>query len=642
MSGVSCLYRRSSGIYAVRIVIPRRLRPLVGKGEVHTSTGLHDLGAAKLTALKIQTQWREKLMALDIQRLASSGALLHGEGLISILEAAGAMGLSVGALLSELRNARAELFTQANHWQGWSVVDLWDVERDYDDSFVLNDVERRGTQQSLSSTVRAFDAAVTISALLTTGVSTESVFRLSGHGGFWPETEVHIPLAAWMTLKPTIERIRSSLAGALPPEVKKASVSPTVEPHAGVMAPDVITIKHGRKKFSELFELCKTHRNWGLDQKRRMMTEAGLFIELMDDPELGSIEVETIHEFANRLGKLPSNIYQCRRNYDVHSLTDLISIAEREGLERKNQTTVKGHVSKIAEILNYAKDKGMMHANPAGGYKRGFGASKAVRAQDAREAFTSAELELIFNQPWFAAGTGEFSSSGLTQWRPYNYWLPLLALTTGGRLNELAQLYLDDVRQSENGTWYLDFNLDGADKLDTDDSDLGPDKSLKTVNSIRVVPLHALIVSAGLPDYVAVLRKAGYDRLFPELKRDAVKGYGKPAGSWFNERFLGRRLGIERNGKKTFHSFRHNFVTALERLDQSERVMTQLAGHERGKTQSGTRYAKDRDAGELKGIIDRLSYPCLAGLGAFDSKAGLKAIKAALRRRSSRPTVTTR
>jgi len=131
----------------------------------------------------------------------------------------------------------------------------------------------------------------------------------------------------------------------------------------------------------------------------------------------------------------------------------------------------------------------------------------------------------------------------------------LLALTTGGRLNELAQLYLDDVRQSENGTWYLDFNLDGADKLDADDSDLGPDKSLKTVNSIRVVPLHALIVNAGLPNYVNALREAGHDRLFPELKRDAIKGYGKPAGSWFNERFLGRRLRIERNGKKPSIAF---------------------------------------------------------------------------------------
>jgi hypothetical protein len=69
-------------------------------------------------------------------------ALLHGKGLISIPEAAGAMGMSGNTLFSELRNAGAELFNQTTQWQDWSVADIWDVERDYDDSFVLNDVKR--------------------------------------------------------------------------------------------------------------------------------------------------------------------------------------------------------------------------------------------------------------------------------------------------------------------------------------------------------------------------------------------------------------------------------------------------------------------------------------------------------------------
>jgi integrase len=224
---------------------------------------------------------------------------------------------------------------------------------------------------------------------------------------------------------------------------------------------------------------------------------------------------------------------------------------------------------------------------------------------------------------------------GLTNWRPHYYWLPLLGLTCGGRLNELAQLYLDDVRQSEGGTWYVDFNLEGADKTD---ADADTDKSLKTVNSVRIVPLHDFVIRAGLLEYVIALRKAGHTRLFPELKRDVIKGYGKPAGSWFNDRFLKNKLGIKRNKRKTFHSLRHNFVTALERLDQPERVMSQLAGHERGKSQSSTRYAKDRNADELKNVIDSLTFECLAGLGKFDAEAGLKAIKAALRRKKKGQT----
>lgn len=529
MTGISCLYRRSSGIYAVRIAIPQRLRALIGKGEVHTSTGLRDLGAAKLAALKIQTHWREKLMVLDIQRLASTAPLFQGGGLISICEAAGVMGLSNGVLLSELRNESSELFTQARNWQGWNISDLWGVERDHDGTFVLNDVERVGTQQSLSAVVRAFDAAVTTAALLTEGASTESIFRLSGSGAFWPTSEVQVPLSAWMTHKIVLERIRNRLSKGLDKTSTKKSVLPT---STGEVVGDTITLKHGHKKFSELFDLYRNHKSWGEDQKRRMATEERLFAELMDDPELSTIEVETIHEFAARLSKLPSDIYQSRRRYSVSSLTDLMQFAEREGLKRKSGKTVKGHVSKIAEVLNYAQRKGMMHANPASGFKRGYEATKTkIRAQDDRDPLTPEELGLIFGQDWFSTGTGEFSDRGLTNWRPHYYWLPLLGLTSGGRLNELAQLHLNDVRQSENGTWYLDFNLNEPDKLDTDDGDISPDKSLKTVNSIRVVPLHESVVRAGLPEYVEALRGAGYDRLFPELKRDKVKGYGKPAGS---------------------------------------------------------------------------------------------------------------
>lgn len=636
MTGVSCLYRRVSGIYAVRIFVPHRLRDLVGKGEIHTSTGLRDLGAAKLVALKIQSEWREKLMVLDMHRLAAAGPLLQGEGLISVSEASEAMGLSNGVLLTELQSEKSSLFTQARNWHGWSVSDLWDVERDHDDTFVLNDVERIGVQQNLTSIVRAYDTAITIAALITEGASSEAIFRLSGSGGFWPSREISIPISAWMVSKTDLERIRARLTTRFSTSSShKTSGASSSMVATGTVVTDVITAKHGHKKFSELFTLYRNHQSWGEDQKRRMATESNLFVELMNDPELATIEVETVHEFATRLGRLPSNIYQSRRRYSVTSLTDLMLVAEREKLPLKTPETIKRHIGKIAEVLNYAHRKGMMHANPASGFKQGQNKFKKRRTQDERSSFTTEELELIFAQSWFSSGSGDFSSTGLTNWRPYYYWLPLLGLVSGGRLNELAQLYLDDVRQSDDGTWYLDFNLNEVDKLDADSADSDTDKSLKTVNSIRVVPLHDVVINAGLPEYVTALRKAGYNRLFPELKRDAVKGYGKPAGSWFNERFLGKKLGIKRDGMKTFHSFRHNFATALERLDQPERVTNQLTGHERGKTQSATRYAKDRTVGDLKSVIDGLEFQSLINLKRFNVKAGLNAVRAAIRRKTS-------
>ena len=624
----ACLYRRPSGIYAIRVRVPDRLRPVLGKGEIHISTGLREPSTAKLAALKIQHELRRRLMTLDLDRIATPSPLLAGDGLLPVIEAAKAIGMSADTLLGELRNERADLFTQAQHWHGLSVANIYDIDRDYDGTFILNDVEDQGIPQTLAGIVRAYDSAAVVSALLAEGKARESIFRLSesGNGAFWPDEPVEVPMSAWMASKKAVERIRSGLVIHLPPSPKKAPVAPSTPPEPAAPTPTPVgPQKHAGMRFSELFDQYRKHRNWGEDQTRRMTTEAGLFIELMDDPALGDIDLKTVTEFVDKLKQLPSDIYLSRRRFKVQSLQELAQIAAKKGLALKNGTTISGHVGRIAEILNFAKDKGMLHANPASGYKREWGMGKKVRTQDKRETFTPDELKKIFSQDWFVTGAGAFTQSGITNWRPHCYWLPLLALTTGARLNELAQLYLDDVRQSESGTWLLDFNLDQPDKID------GDDKSLKTVNAERIVPLHDAVIAAGLPEYVAALRKAGHVRLFPELKRDAVKGYGKPAGSWFNERFLGHQLGMVRDGKKTFHSFRHTFITALERLDLQERVMAQIAGHERGKTQSGSRYAKDRSADELKPIIDRLKFECLAGVGHFDAEAGLKAVKYAQR-----------
>lgn len=629
MSGVSCLYRRPSGIYAVRLAVPARLRPSVGRGEIHVSTGLRDWNAAKVAALKIQTHWREKFMTLDLEKLTTANPLLNGDGLISVCEAAKAIGLSDGSLIGELLNDRVSVFTHAQHWQGWHVEDLDAIEREPDGGFVLNSVEALGTHLAHSGVVRSLSPRGTLSSLLAEGKSTESAFRLQGSAAFFTDAEMVISSSSWMVQKTAIERVRERLARAIPPEARKSASVPEKPVSEGVIVPGGDATKHSKKRFSELFDLYRNHRKWGEDQKRRMATEAGLFIELMDDPPLGEIELETIHEYAKRLSRLPNDIYLSRRRLKVKTLPELMAVAERESLPRKNPKTVRGHVGRVAEILNFATTKGMMTANPASGFQREWSIGKKARPQDERDEFTPDELALIFSQEWFANGAGTFSAKGWTDWRPYYFWLPLLALITGGRLNELAQLHLDDVRQSDKdgAVWYIDFNLNEPDKMDADEGDYEPNKSLKTVNSIRVVPLHEIAVKAGLPEYVAALREAGHIRLFPELTRDKVKGYGKPAGSWFNERLLGRRLSIERNGRKTFHSLRHNFATAVERLDLPERVMAQLLGHERGRTQSGTRYAKDRDAAELKPIIDRLAFPSLAGVGRFDMPAAMKALK---------------
>ncbi|KVC92729.1 integrase [Burkholderia ubonensis] len=655
MAQTSCLYRRPSGIYVVRLVVPQRLRAAVGKNEIHASTRLRDWEAAKLVAHRIQAHWREHFMTLDIEKLRAENPLLDGEGMIPIVEAARTIGMQPELLANELLNDGAHVFTHLHGQSCWRVPVLNDLDRDFGGEFIWNEVKAYREQTLHTGLVRFLDPRATLQQIVTAGESQEGVFRDGKSAGVFLEDPIAVDLARCIVLKTAVTKVRSRLVASLSPVLTVALPAPSIISSAPTALPaptlsatvgavpagfprsieptpvvfDPITAKHGKKRFWDLFELYARNRTWGEDQTRRMTTEASLFRDLMGNPELGEIELETIDQYASRLAQLPTDIYLAKRRFGTNSLDDLILIAEREGLERKREATIKGHVGRLSEVLAFGERKHMLRFNPASDYKRGDGRFNAPRAQDERHAFTSQELSLIFAQDWFATGAGSFNRTGWTTWRPHYYWLPLLGLFTGGRINELCQLYLSDIHQTDGGVWYLDFNLMGPDKVDESD------KSLKTINALRVVPLHDRLIQLGLPEYVQALRKDGYIRLFPELKRDAVKGYGKPASSWFNERFLGRTLSIERNGMKTFHSFRHTFLTATERLGTPERVMAQIAGHQRGDTESWNRYAKDRDADQLVPVVNGLDFPETDDIAPFIASDGIRAIRCAERQKDS-------
>jgi integrase len=305
----------------------------------------------------------------------------------------------------------------------------------------------------------------------------------------------------------------------------------------------------------------------------------------MENPTLGEVDGAMMLRYRERLRTLPIDVYQTRRRYGARSLADLVGLVKVHSLPTMSAARASAYIAKIGEAFAWGVRRGFMTANPTAGMQQR--KKRLAREQDERDIFTEADLQAIFSAPWFRAGTGEKTASGdYRQFQPHYYWLPLLGLYTGGRLNELCQLHLKDIQCTTSGLWFLDFNLIGSGTIDE------PDKRLKTVNAEQVVPVHPELIRLGFTHYVDALKGAGYDRLFPELRFDEVKGYGKQAGQWFNERFLGVKLGIPRDGRRTYHSFRHMTITWLYNAETPETVVSQLSGHERGKTLSAQRYKK--------------------------------------------------
>ncbi|WP_152533214.1 site-specific integrase, partial [Pseudomonas syringae] len=291
-------------------------------------------------------------------------------------------------------------------------------------------------------------------------------------------------------------------------------------------------------------------------------------------------------KYEAKLRKMPSNRYEAARRHGTNDANELLYLAESLDEERLSEKSIVNYLNKLKELFSWAVDEDYLTKNPAVKIVPKVLAIQK-RAQDARDKFEQSDLLSIFSVEWFKlAGIARNKSGGLRETRPYYYWLPLLGLYTGARLNEICQLYLEDIEEYEPGKYLIFINDHDPATAHDKNPTFAIDKSIKNKASKRSIPIHPDLVFLGLIDYIHALKANGYTRLFPELRFDRIKGYARAAGSWFNERFLGKTLKFERNGMKTFHSFRHTFITALIDNAIPENIINEIAGHERGDTTS--------------------------------------------------------
>jgi integrase len=252
----------------------------------------------------------------------------------------------------------------------------------------------------------------------------------------------------------------------------------------------------------------------------------------------------------------------------------------------------------LGGILTRAERDGFFEALP--GWSNPFHVRFEIAAseRDPYEPFSMEELRQLFASPVFAhrarpqGGRGEAA-----------YWFPMIALLSGARRTEIAQLKCGDIRQGEGGIWYFDFTNEGE------------DQSLKTSSSARSVPIHSELIRLGLLDLVAARAnvQSGDAPLWPGFEPPIdpkVKAWTK----WFG-RYLATH--VVDHPAKTFHSFRHTFKRACREASLSEEIHHALTGHSGGGV--GRRYGRERrpdgtlDRGislqRLKTEIDRVSYP---------------------------------
>lgn len=296
---------------------------------------------------------------------------------------------------------------------------------------------------------------------------------------------------------------------------------------------------------------------------------------LPEDKPVASLTRADGRAIRDFLSKIPRH---AGKRYAKLSLREAAAAAERDEAETLAPKTIASYLQNLNAMMNWATAEGWLDRNPFSGL-----VGKA-EARTERRSYTPEELRVLFA-----------SLAGYRRTTPWRFWLPVLGLYTGARLNELAQLRVEDVADVE-GVPCIRISPYTAEGIRADD------KKLKTSSSRRVIPLHHEVVSAGFVDWARGQGKPA-DRVFHELPKDAAGGYSRTATRWFAGHLKVTDL---KSPGLTFHSLRHTFRDAARDGGVPREMAEALGGW--ATSAVSDRYGDRGRIKPLKQAVDQLDF----------------------------------
>ncbi|MBY5930477.1 tyrosine-type recombinase/integrase [Halomonas sp. DP8Y7-3] len=290
---------------------------------------------------------------------------------------------------------------------------------------------------------------------------------------------------------------------------------------------------------------------------------------------------QDVKQLQDTLLKMPPN-FQKR-------LTTGLSVQQVINLNRNGKTlstiTFNNYMAMYIAVFNYAIKEGYIENNP---FRKTRIHQKKLKSSY-RDVFSTSDLHKIFSyvEGKLDIGDRNFSDPSKKVLRADRYWLTYLCYYTAGRLNELAQLYTNDIYQV-NGIWCI--HIRAGNKY----------QRIKNLNSERVIPIHRSLISLGFLQYVQ--QQDGH--IFPMLTYLEKNGYGHHVSAWFTKTI--RKLNISNGRKLSMHSFRHTGANLLKQQGIEAHLISGLLGHSTG-TISLDRYGKTLNPESLIEVVNKIT-----------------------------------
>jgi integrase len=255
-----------------------------------------------------------------------------------------------------------------------------------------------------------------------------------------------------------------------------------------------------------------------------------------------------------------SAITRAEINRFIKYLNDehMVQAGASKGKPGLGKRTVDNHTSVLNKFLTWAQNKEYYPEDrrlPTADQLLVKKKARTKASKFANPAHTIGQLQTLFDPKNFHPNEA------------HHFWPPLIALYTGARRREVAQLLLTDffVRQ---GITAMSINI-----LEDED------KSVKSAAAIRVIPVHPALLNLGLMEYLEGVKalKLGPE-VFPGIGTNTDGEKGNAIGNFWRGHM--KKLDLFSGRSPTFHSFRSTALQELKDNGVSFEMRCQLAGHE--------------------------------------------------------------
>ncbi|SIN91704.1 site-specific integrase [Halodesulfovibrio marinisediminis] len=339
---------------------------------------------------------------------------------------------------------------------------------------------------------------------------------------------------------------------------------------------------------SEIMEMWIREYNTSPDPRERTVDETRTyvqrFIDFHGDMPVDTVKPSHVREYKDSMLFFPARPTKELREMPLHDQIEFCK-CNPDVRTLSNTTVFNKCLSTVKTIFQHAVENSYIENNPAVTFR-----NKRKHKKKDQRPYNTEDLQQILSFPVFTEKErpkgGGYEAA---------YWIPLIAMFTGARLEEIGQLLVSNINV-EDGIHFFDLRI-------TEVKASGELQKLKNESSKRRVPIHSKLIELGLLKYVEERQEAGDKQLFPHLQE--YKGRMTHHFSKWWGRYARKHADFDRT--KTFHSFRHAFKDACRECGVNIAHAHRLQGHTT--SLEGDDYGDGFSLRVLSEAMEKVSYP---------------------------------